>query len=373
MIAWACLAILTGFAHGNYDGNPVTLRLGMAFEFLSVYLWARTYIINFSDVLRFSKCLVIILVPLAMIMLIEKISGQNLYEPLGAAFKMLREGHRRIAGPFGNAILAGTAGGTSFPFMILLFHYHRAYSIIGIVATCVIVYCSSSSGPYLTIFSSIFALLMWRWRNYLVWFRNGVVATLIGLHLVMSDPVWYLSARIDIGGGSTGYHRAELISQALNHIDEWWLTGSDYTRHWIAYGIEWSTRHADITNFYLKMGVLGGLSVMIAFVGILSCTFGLIGRKIRDLRLVKDSSEFTLWCLGASLFAHCVSFLGVAYYDQSYVLLFLIIGTISGLANTPLQSYTNNANANANKKSIKRISRYKPIHQANKSERKLIK
>lgn len=357
MFIWAGLAILTGFAHGGDDGNPVIHRIGMVFDYLGSYLYARAYIKDSSDIFVFGKCLALVLLPLAMLMLVEKVSGQNFYEPLGAVFKMEREGHIRVAGPFGNAILAGTAGGTSIPLVVMLFHYHRTHSIMGIIAACLIVFCSSSSGPYLTLFASIFALLMLRWNSYLVWIRRGTIAMLIGLHSVMNAPVWYLAARVDIGGGSTGHHRAELITQALNHIGEWWLTGTDYTRHWMPYGIQWSSRHVDITNYYLKMGILGGIPLMMAFVAILICAFGLIGRHIRNFHIARDPAEFTLWCLGASLFAHCVSFLGVAYFDQSFVLLFIVIGALPGLVSSPSQCSINNMNENA--KQRWNVSRYK--------------
>jgi hypothetical protein len=349
MIMWAGLAILTGFAHSMDNGNPVILRFGMVFDYVGSYLYARIYIKDSSDILRFGRCLVFVMVPLAMLLIVEKISGQNSYEALGATFKMIRHGHVRAAGPFGNAILAGTAGGTSIPLLVMLFRDYRSYSIVGILTACLIVFCSSSSGSYLTLFVSIVGLLFWRWRSYVAWVRKCVVVSLIGLHLVMNDPVWYLTAYVDIGGGSTGYHRAELITQALNHIEEWWLTGTDYTRHWMPYGIDWSGNHIDITNYYLKMGVLGGLPLMIAFVAILSSAFGLIGRRIGELRAEKNLSEFMLWCVGVALFAHCISFLGVAYFDQSYIFLFMVIGAIPGLVISCPQNHTDKIKESAPK------------------------
>ena len=339
MVMWAGLAILTGFAHGWDDGNPVVQRLGMVYDYVGSYLYARAYIRDSSDILRYGKCLALLMLPLAILLIAEKISGKNSYEVLGATFNMVRHGKVRAAGPFGNAILAGTAGGSSIPLVALLFSNYRSYSISGIVTACLIVFCSSSSGPYLTLFASIASLLFWRWRSYLPWVRKIVILTLIVLHLVMNDPVWYLAAYVDIGGGSTGYHRAELITQAVNHVGEWWLIGTDYTRHWLAYGIDWSSRHIDITNHYIKMGILGGLPLMIAFFAILSSAFKLLGRRIGELRAAKDPDEFMLWCLGAALFAHCISFLAVSYFDQSYIFLFMIIGAIPRLVISDPQNH----------------------------------
>lgn len=151
------------------------------------------------------------------------------------------------------------------------------------------------------------------------------------LHLAMQAPVWYLMARIDLAGGSTGWHRAELITAALNHLGEWWMTGTDYTRHWIAYGIDWSAYHTDITNHYIAMGVTGGLPLMLLFIGIMLKGFQMLGRRMRQLRQARDPLEFTLWSVGASLFAHCFTFLSISYFDQSTVPHMLVIGALPGL------------------------------------------
>jgi hypothetical protein len=157
------------------------------------------------------------------------------------------------------------------------------------------------------------------------------LVAIIGLQLVMNNPVWYLMGRIDLTGGSTGFHRAELITQALKSLDEWWLVGTDYTRHWMPYGIGWSKTQVDITNYYLKMGVLGGLPLMLCFIAVLTKSFQLLGRSMRSMRSLGGPTEFMLWCIGAALFAHCVTFLSVAYFDQSFVFLFFVIGAVPGL------------------------------------------
>ena len=41
----------------------------------------------------------------------------------------------------------------------------------------------------------------------------------------MKAPVWALIQRIDIVGGSSGWHRYELIDQCIKHFSDWWLMG----------------------------------------------------------------------------------------------------------------------------------------------------
>jgi len=336
LMVWASVLLLTGLGHSEADGNPLTLRLGLIFEFGGAYLCAKAYLRNPADVVNFSKYLALVLVPLAGLMIFEKTTGESAYEALGATFHMIRDGRIRAAGPFANAILAGTAGATAVPLMWLLSREHRSISVLGAVACFAIVYSSASSGPFMTMFFALAVLALWRWRSLVPWIRRGAIACIVVLHLLMNDPVWYLMARIDITGGSVGYHRAELLTQAFDHIGEWWLIGTDYTRHWMPYGVQWSEHHADITNYYLKMGILGGLPLMFAFIAILVVAFRLLGRSIEALRTAGDPTEFVLWCVGVCLAALCFAYLGVAPYDQSYILLFSIIGCIPGLCAVPV-------------------------------------
>ena len=66
---------------------------------------------------------------------------------------------------------------------------------------------------------------MWPVRHRMKIFRWGVTICLIGLQLVMKAPVWALIQRINLVGGNSGYHRYELVNQAILHFREWWLVG----------------------------------------------------------------------------------------------------------------------------------------------------
>ena len=175
------------------------------------------------------------------------------------------------------------------------------------------------------------SLILWRWRTRIRMIRAVAVAGIICLHLVMKAPVWYLLARIDLTGGSTGWHRAELITQALNHIGDWWIVGTDYTRNWLPTGSWWNPDHTDITNYFVNMGIIGGLPLLFCFIAIFAKAFQLAGRKMRILRVSSDPFEYQLWSVGAVLFAHCVTFLSISYFDQSYVLYCLPLGIVGAL------------------------------------------
>lgn len=336
VVAWAIWAALSALGHEKKENyNPVTVHIGLAIDYLGAYYYARFTLTSKEDLIRFAKCLTVLLVPFGALLSVEKITGENPYAILGAIYEeaWVREGRVRAAGPFGNAILAGTVGGVCLPLVMLLRKDHPRYCLVGGIACAVAVFCSASSGPVISFVAGGAGLILWRWRDKLGMIQKGALAGILTLALVMEAPVWYLVARVDLAGGSTSWHRAELITEALNHIGEWWLIGTDYTRHWLPYGIQWSEDHVDITNHYLFMGVRGGLPLLLVFIAILGTAFRIVGRQLVGTQRKADYREFVAWCVGCSLFVHVVTFMGVSYFDQSYVLLCLTVGAVPALTN----------------------------------------
>jgi hypothetical protein len=147
----------------------------------------------------------------------------------------------------------------------------------------------------------------------------------------MEDPVYFLMARIDITGGSTGWHRAQLVRASIEHLDEWWAVGTDYTRHWMPSGIHANEIHADITNHFLGMGVLGGLPLLILFVLMLSAAFRAVGRALRENEGRSPARDFLIWTLGAMLFGEVMSFWAISFYDQSVSFFYLVLAALGAI------------------------------------------
>ncbi|HEY5705669.1 MAG TPA: O-antigen ligase family protein [Terrimicrobiaceae bacterium] len=331
---WSCFAVLTSFAHSSEDSNPLVFSLGLVYNAAGTYLYARAYVKDLDSFALFIKCLVAVLLPLALLMMLENVTGQNFYAVLGGGIDaqgFLREGRIRAQGAFAHPILAGTVGASSLLLALGLWHQDRRLAITGAVACVVITLSSSSSGPLMTLFAGLVALGLWRWRTNLRGIRWCVFLLLVCLHFTMKVPVWYLIARMDIVGGSTGWHRAELITAGLEHLNEWWLAGTDYTVHWMPTGVSWSPNHTDITNHYLAMGVNGGLPLMLTFIAILLKCFQSLGRRMAELRDADDPSEFVLWLVGGAIFAHSLTFLSISYFDQTNALIWIVVGIVPGI------------------------------------------
>jgi hypothetical protein len=169
--------------------------------------------------------------------------------------------------------------------------------------------------------------------RFVKWFA---VFGYIVLDLVMKAPAYYLIGRINPLGVSAGYHRAALIESALKHISEWWLAGTDSTRHWMPTGISWSPDHTDITNHYIKMGIWGGLPLMLLFIFILIKGFSFVGQTLKQATALPPKFRFMVWSLGAGLFAHATTCIAVSYFDQSFLFLYLTLAAIGSARSATL-------------------------------------
>ena len=147
----------------------------------------------------------------------------------------------------------------------------------------------------------------------------------------MKAPVYYIIARINLVGGSTGWHRSALIESAFNHLQEWWFAGTDYTRHWMPTGVSWSPDHTDITNHYIQMGVIGGLPLMFLFIAILVKGFSFVGQTVGQSSDLPSETRFMVWALGSALFTHAATFISVSYFDQSYLFIYMTLAAIGSV------------------------------------------
>lgn len=332
MVAWGAWALCSSPFHENPQ-TALTFRLGFVYNALGVYLLLRAFCVRSEDVTTLIKVTAILLVPVALEMLSEQVTGNNLFAVLGGVPQdvAIRKGRFRAQGPFSHAILAGTVGAVCAPLMVGIWRKSPWVAMTGLAACVAMVIASASSGPLLSLSVSGAALSLWRWRHLTRHMRIAAVVGYILLELVMKAPAYYLIARIDLTGGSTGWHRARLIESAITHFGEWWLAGTDYTRHWMPTGVSWNEDHTDITNYYLKMGVIGGLPLLALFIAVMWCGFRYVGDALRASTETPIEDRFLTWALGASLFAHAATCISVSYFDQSVVFLYLTLAVISSL------------------------------------------
>jgi hypothetical protein len=232
--------------------------------------------------------------------------------------------------------LAGTFGATQIPLFAGLWYCRPKWRLLAsaaIISSFIIGVSSSSSGALLALLAGIGGLGIWKWRSKMRLIRWGAVAIILGLAMVMNAPVWYIFARVSDVAGGTGWHRAWLIDQTVAHFDEWWLFGTTYTAHWGPSGevIAADPDMMDITNHYVMEGVKGGLLKLVLFLVIITRCFKGIGQGIRG-EWAERADKFFVWAMGVSLFAHCLSFLSIVYFDQMIVVWFWLLACIICIA-----------------------------------------
>lgn len=334
MILWASWAVSSAVFHEPF-AEALVFRLGMAYNALGIYFLLRIFLRKTKDVSGIFLFVILALVPIALAMLNEAFTGKNIFSFFGGVDELseIRGGQIRASGPFAHSILAGTVGAVCLPMALVFWRENRKFALIGLMATGVIIITSRSSGPLLTCIFAILGLLLWKGRKWMRLIRWSSAALILCLAFIMNAPLYYLLARIDLTGSSTGYHRAILIEAAIDHLDDWWLSGTDYTRNWTpnaGFGND-----TDITNHYLRMGIWGGLPLMCLFIGILIAGFVLVSKALRLQANATTQDKFVTWTLGCILFAHVVTMISVSYFDQSVFFLYLPLAAIASLGVVP--------------------------------------
>jgi hypothetical protein len=299
------------------DANAVVYACGVLLDMVGPYLLARALIQNLGDLRFFALSVSLLAMVVSLFFVIEFATGRNIFSVFGGVpdVTAVRDGRLRCQGAFSHPILAGVfwASMGAFLFGGALGSWHRVVFCAGTVCCVVIVVTSASSTPVLGFAAGIAFWAWWPVRQYMKYAFISAPLIIAALHCVMNKPVWHLVARVSAVGGSTGYHRYILIDAAIYHFPAWWLAGTESTVHWSDYrGGHWQT--FDITNQYIVEGVCGGIWRLSLFLVVIFLVGLALSRGLR--RAANRSDQLLLWGLAASLFVHCVCFIGVSYFGQ---------------------------------------------------------
>lgn len=311
------------------ESGAVVFQLGNLYTTFGIYFLLRFLIRDDDDILLMIRTLAYIAAFIAVIMAWEITTGHNPYAILGGARAALyatlmeRDDRFRALGCFGHPILAGTFGAILVPLFVLLWRKgkrDRVLAGVGIAASTVIVLTSNSSTPVLAYAAGMLAIFLWPIRRWMRAIRWGIVILLVSLHLVMKAPVWHLISRIDISGGSSGYHRYMLVDQCIRHFSDWWLIGVKST-------YDWGWDMWDTANQYVGTCDASGLLPFLLFLATIVYGFKFLGNARK--KAPDKKKRLFLWSLGASLFANVVAFFGISYWDQTQVVWYGLLAAIS--------------------------------------------
>jgi hypothetical protein len=310
--------------------DAVINQVGFLWDFVGGYFLMRYLIHDEADAFRAIKCFGLIALVVGFCMVREQFTLQNIFGLIGGhTVPEIREGRVRCLGPFAHELMAGAYGSTLVALLLLLWKFAKAkiMAALGLLGAMLMTWTSNSSTSLLSLAAGLLAISFWPIRKNMRKVRWGIALGLTGLHLVMKAPVWFLIARIDLTGGSSGYHRAELVDQFIRHFWDWWLIGVKGTGSW---GWDlWDTQ-----NQYVNVGETGGLLALILFIAMISRSFARLGNARKAVEGEGDR-EWIFWLLGSALFAHVVGFFGVNYFDQTKFVWFALLAMITA-ATAPL-------------------------------------
>ena len=327
LIAWAVVQTV------NYTllmGSSAAFvnRLGVSFDAVGMYFAFRCLLRNWDDYHTTVLGLAIVALPVMAAFIVEEMTSRNLFAFFGGVPEITREreGRLRCQGAFAHPILAGCFWAVVLPLIAARWWTHpagRTLTVLSVLACLVIVVCCASSTPVGGVVAGLVGAAFFGLRRHMRTVRWATVLTLVGLHLVMNAPVWHLISRISAVGGSTGWHRYNIINQAINRVGEWWLLGTRNITHWHI----WAN---DITNQYVAEAITGGIWKLGLLIAIIVLAFRATGQL---LRMVEHDRPLliTTWAIGVSLFVHCTNFIGITYTGQIILVWYLSLAMAGSL------------------------------------------
>lgn len=299
-------------------GRAVIYKLGGLVDSLLLYYVFRVYLRNFDDFRRVLHTLVVCLIFLTPLVVFEHVQGVNPFAIMGRDVTSFREGRIRCSAAFSHAILLGSFAASIVPIAAALAITSRSkikYLYLGGAACAIYVtFASASSGPIIALLAGLLCVFLFKHRRLTGLATWSMVVVAGVLHVSMDAPVWHLISRIDLTGGSTGYHRFYLIDQTVKNFGEWALLGVKGVAHW---GV-WA---GDVTSMYIAQAVGGGLANMVLFVWLLVLAMKIFWKS--SMLPIDLASKWLIWGFFASFLSHSASFLSVAYFGQISMLLTL--------------------------------------------------
>jgi len=304
------------------DTGALIYKCGVLFDVIGLYWLFRINISSWDDIKLATKIFAVCSLLLAVLVGFEWATGKNPFVVLGRVTTVVREERYRCQASFPHSIMLGLFWATLVPLFIGFAkqNKHKLLFWLAVVASTFIVAATASSTPLLTLLAVFCFLPLFSYRRFGHQIALALLGMTVALHIVMEAPVWHLISRINVVGGSTGWHRYNLIDKAINHFGEWMFLGCRSTAHW-GWGL------GDITNQYILEGVRGGIITLILFIVLLVMAVRTVGSY--SLRHIPATQQWMSWGICVSVLGHCISFFGVSYFGQIMMLLYLTLAIVS--------------------------------------------
>jgi len=311
-------------------------RAGFLMDTFFAYLAARLCITDRAALISVVKCVAVILVPLAILSVLESAADWRPYAQLRqycpwrteTTIKEARFGFERAEGPFGHAIMFGTAFAMLLPCLWSLRHERDYWRILAYILSAIAIIgavSSMSGGPWNTLIVIIFLLALERRKHWVKPLLILLAVSCIFVEIASNRPFYHVIVSYANPLGGAGWHRAKIIDLAIEDIGKWWLVG------YRGQNPGWGSRFTDITNEFVLAAVNYGILGVIGLCAIFASAIRML------VRLHNLSHEPVLkswcWALGATLAAVIVAFMSSSFFGQTQTIFYCILGMVGSLPN----------------------------------------
>ena len=325
---YSFLFFLASFFHQGNASGPMYVS-GLILQTIGILYSFSVYAIDRDSLPKFFVHTLQAIIIIAPVMLIERITGYSLIKDLfDVQFTSdVRNNEFRASGPFAHPILAGISVAAAIPFSWAIKDTHPFTFKISLISIGLCIYASNSSSPFIISAFAIYLLFLHYKPGLIRLTIFCSVALYFLVEIMWAKPAYFQIARIDFTGGSASWYRAELLYQFIRHFKEWYLFGTDYTKHWMMTGLRMSENHTDLTNHYVHLGVQGGLFPLLLLIILLIRTlykspFALSIRASIQSKTALDKGQWAALC---TLTTFTLAGFSASFYDQISSLFFATI------------------------------------------------
>jgi len=269
-------------------------RGGAFLDMIVPYVIARSVIHNQQDLVRLAKGLSLVVIPVAVLAVVESVAGWSPYAGLGQFSFLsggavggegpeLRWGLNRAGGAVGGCISFGFCFVVLLPMMLLLVRQRGTWRTIGFIATGSAfagTISSMSSGPLLGLVASSAAMALSVRPSLAKPALCLVLLAALAAEIGSNRHFYHLVGYVTFSSG-TAWYRARLLEVAVGKLPEYWLLGYGFKDP--GWGPELDMRgYTDVCNQYILMACRGGGLPVVLFVGALGHALARLRRVFRS-------------------------------------------------------------------------------------------
>jgi len=308
-------------------------RAGFLMDTWLVYLAARICINDRDSLINVVKWVGVLLVPLALLSVLECVGVWRPYATLRqycpwrteTTIKAARFGFERAEGPFGQTIMFGTAFALLVPCLWSLRHERGNWRGLAYLLTGVAIIggmSSMSGGPWNTLIVTIFFLALERRKHWVKPLLILFAFSCIFVEIASNRPFYHVIVSYANPIGGSAWHRAKVIDCAIETFGEWWFLG--YGGKDPGWGPSMGMAVTDVTNEFAVAGVCYGVLGVIGLCAIFVSALRMLSHSYKQL----DEPVLKSWCwaLGATLVAVIITFMGTSFFGQTRALFYCILG-----------------------------------------------